>query len=118
MYRATANLFLGDRDALRASALAAGFANKYGAGVALPDTFVLVGHSLGGGVVSGAAGYYAEAVIASGAENHLAGVVLLDAAPPGDTLPDALDKLDGLGTFIPVLELGAPKTTIARWMSP
>jgi pimeloyl-ACP methyl ester carboxylesterase len=113
VYQATANLFLGDRDALTASALAAGFAAKYGTGVALPDQFVLVGHSLGGGVVSGAAGYYAEAVIASGAENHLAGVVLLDAAPPGDTLPDALDKLDGLGTFIPVLELGAPKDTIS-----
>jgi hypothetical protein len=114
VYRATANLFLGNRDALTTSALAAGYAQKYGAGVPLPDTFVLVGHSLGGGVVSGAAGYYADAIKSSGAANHLAGVVLLDAAPPGDVLPDALDKLDGLGTYIPVIELGAPKETISK----
>ncbi len=114
VYRATANLFLGDRDALTASALAAGYGRQYGAGVALPDQFVLVGHSLGGGVVSGAAGYYADAIIASGAENHLAGVILLDAAPPGDTLPNALDKLHGLDTYIPVLELGAPKAAISK----
>lgn len=114
VYRATANLFLGDRDALTTSALAAGYAQRYGADVALPDQFLLVGHSLGGGVVSGAAGYYADAIAASGAENHLAGVILLDAAPPGTTLPDALDKLAGLGTFTPVLELGAPKATPSR----
>ena len=114
VYRATANLFLGDREALTASALAAGYARKYGAGVPLPDQFVLVGHSLGGGVVSGAAGYYADAVSASGAENHLAGVILLDAAPPGDTLPDALVKLHGLDTYTPVLELGAPKAAISK----
>lgn len=114
VYRATANLFLGDRDALTTSALAAGYAQRYGADAVLPDQFLLVGHSLGGGVVSGAAGYYADAIAASGAENHLAGVILLDAAPPGTTLPDALDKLAGLDTFTPVLELGAPKATPSR----
>ncbi|MET0896674.1 MAG: hypothetical protein ABWY45_02060 [Mycobacterium sp.] len=105
---ATANLFLGDRDALTASALAAGYATKYGADVALPDSFLLVGHSLGGGLVAGAAGHYADAVLASGAESHLAGVVLLDAALSQEAMADSLDKLDGLG-YIPVLELGAPK---------
>ena len=109
LYRATADLFLGDREALTASALAGGYAEKYGAGVALPDAFVMVGHSLGAGVVAGAAGYYADAVTASGADNHLAGLVLLDGAPPGTSLSDALDKLDQLDTYIPVLELGAPK---------
>jgi hypothetical protein len=109
LYRATADLFLGDRNALTASAVAAGYADRYGAGIALPSTFVLVGHSLGAGVVAGAAGYYAEAVIASGAPNHLAGIVLLDGAPPANTLPDALAKLDGLDAYVPVLELGAPK---------
>lgn len=107
--RATAALFLGDRDALTASAIAAGYAQRYGAGVALPGRFALVGHSLGGNLVAGAAGYYAEAVVAGGEANQLAGVVLLDAAPQQDVLPEALDKLDGLGTYIPVLELGAPK---------
>ncbi|PRC47412.1 hypothetical protein C6A85_85080, partial [Mycobacterium sp. ITM-2017-0098] len=109
VYRATAELLLGDRDALTASAVSAGFARKYGADAALPDRFTLVGHSLGAGVAAGAAKYYADAVIASGATNRLAGIILLDGAPPGDVLADALDKLDGLGTYIPVLELGAPR---------
>ena len=107
-HRATADLFLGDRGALTASALAAGYAQKYGAGVALPDSFVLAGHSLGGGLVAGAAGHYADAVLASGADNHLAGVILLDAALSQEAMASSLDKLDGLG-YIPVLELGAPK---------
>ncbi|OBB85810.1 hypothetical protein A5779_03480 [Mycolicibacterium peregrinum] len=109
VYRATAELFLGDRDALTASANAAGYAARYGDDVPLPETFVLIGHSLGAGVVAGAAGYYADAIKSTGAENHLAGVVLLDGAPPEGVLPDALDKLDGLGAYVPVLELGAPK---------
>ncbi|RZT24670.1 hypothetical protein EV589_0390 [Mycobacterium sp. BK558] len=109
VYRATAALLVGDRDALTASAVAAGFAKRYGADAALPDRFTLVGHSLGAGVVAGTAGYYAEAVIAGGAVNQLAGVITLDGAPPGSVLADALDKLDGLGTYIPVIELGAPR---------
>ena len=113
-HRATADLLLGDREALTASAVAAGFAKKYGAGAALPETFTLVGHSLGAGVAAGAAGYYADAVIASGATNRLAGIVLLDGAPPGDVLGQALDKLDGLGVDIPVLELGAPREEGSR----
>ncbi|OAN40304.1 hypothetical protein [Mycolicibacterium iranicum] len=109
VYRATAALLLGDRDALTASAVAAGLARKYGAGAALPDRFTLVGHSLGAGVAAGAAGYYAEAVIADGATNQLAGIVTLDGAPPGSVLSESLDKLEGLGAYIPVLELGAPR---------
>lgn len=109
VYRATAALLLGDRDALTASAVAAGLARKYGADAALPDRFTLVGHSLGAGVAAGAAGYYAEAVIAGGATNHLAGIITLDGAPPGSVLSEALDKLEGLGAYIPVLELGAPR---------
>lgn len=109
VYRATAELLLGDRDALTASAVAAGFAKRYGVTAALPDRFTLVGHSLGAGVAAGAAGYYAEAVAASGAINQLAGILTLDGAPPGTVLADALDKLEGLGTYIPVIELGAPR---------
>ncbi|OBB58020.1 hypothetical protein A5757_18650 [Mycobacterium sp. 852013-51886_SCH5428379] len=109
VYQATANLLLGDRDALTASAVAAGFAEKYGAEAALPEQFMIVGHSLGAGVAAGAAGYYAEAIRASGARNQLAGLVLLDGAPPANVLPDGLDKLELLDTYIPVFELGAPK---------
>lgn len=107
--RATSALFLGDREALTDSAIAAGYAQRYGAEVALPERFALVGHSLGGNLVAGAAGYYADAVAAGGVTNQLAGVVLLDAAPQGSVLSDALVKLDGVGTYIPVFELGAPK---------
>lgn len=107
--RATSALFLGDREALTDSAIAAGYAQRYGAEVALPERFALVGHSLGGNLVAGAAGYYADAVAAGGVANQLAGVVLLDAAPQGSVLSDALVKLDGVGTYIPVFELGAPK---------
>ncbi|WP_307787730.1 hypothetical protein [Mycolicibacterium sp. S2-37] len=109
VYQATANLLLGDRDELTASAVAAGFAEKYGSGAALPEKFMLFGHSLGAGVAAGAAGYYAEAIHSSGAPNQLAGLVLLDGAPPANSLPDGLDKLDLLGEYIPVFELGAPK---------
>lgn len=107
--RATSALFLGDRKALTDSAIAAGYAQRYGPEVALPERFALVGHSLGGNLVAGAAGYYADAVAAGGGANQLAGVVLLDAAPQGSVLSDALVKLDGVGTYIPVFELGAPK---------
>lgn len=106
---ATSALFLGDRKALTDSAIAAGYGQRYGAEVALPERFALVGHSLGGNLVAGAAGYYADAVAAGGGPNQLAGVVLLDAAPQGSVLSDALVKLDGAGTYIPVFELGAPK---------
>ncbi|MDY6998534.1 MAG: hypothetical protein SW019_18200 [Actinomycetota bacterium] len=114
VYRATAELFHGDRAALNASAAAAGFTTRYGADAALPETFTLVGHSLGAGVAAGAARYYADAVIAGGATNRLAGIILLDGAPPGDVLSEALDTLDGLGTYIPVLELGAPRDSGTR----
>lgn len=107
--RATAALFEGDREALTASAIAAGFAERYGTEAVLPGRFALVGHSLGGNLVAGTAGYYADAVAAGGTENQLAGVILLDAAPQGSVLSDALDKLDSLDTYIPVIELGAPK---------
>lgn len=111
MHRAVADLFLGDRSALTASAVAAGYAERYGldpATAALPRKFALAGHSLGGGLVSGTAGYLAD----NGAAADLVGVILLDGVPRDDQLSSALFKLDAheraTGHFVPVREIGAP----------
>uniref|UniRef100_A0A5Q5CLN3 Alpha/beta hydrolase n=1 Tax=Mycobacterium sp. (strain JLS) TaxID=164757 RepID=A0A5Q5CLN3_MYCSJ len=109
MYRAVAELFTGDREALNASAAAAGYTTRYGATATLPSDFVLVGHSLGGGLVAGASGHYARFVTASGESNHLAGVISLDGVPPrNDIVENSLAALDATGTYIPFLELHAP----------
>ncbi|BBY14516.1 ICP22 family protein [Mycolicibacterium litorale] len=109
MYQAVANLFTGDREALNASAVASGYTDRYGATATLPDDFVLVGHSLGGGFVAGVAGHYARAVRLGGEPNHLAGVISLDGVPPrNDIVGDSLEALDASGTYVPFLELHAP----------
>lgn len=114
MHQAIAALFAGDRAALTASALAAGYAEKYGlnpAGALLPEKFALAGHSLGGALVSGVAGHLVDPVN-SGAVDDLVGVILLDGVPTGTQLPDALTKLAQYETasnrFVPVREIGAP----------
>ncbi|KUI30308.1 hypothetical protein AU195_00920 [Mycobacterium sp. IS-1496] len=109
MYRAVAELFTGDREALNASAVAAGYTTRYGATATLPQDFVLVGHSLGGGLVAGASGHYARFVTANGEANHLAGVISLDGVPPRtDIVGNSLQALDATGTYVPFLELHAP----------
>ena len=55
MHRAVADLFLDDNDALLESALAAGYTKDE-----LPQRVVLVGHSLGGGLVMDTADYMVE----------------------------------------------------------
>lgn len=88
MHRAVADLFVGDRAALRESAsLAAGYA------IDLPTTFVLVGHSAGGSMVSSVAGFMAD----NGAIRDLAGVVMLDGVEPAGSrlVSEALAKLRG-----------------------
>jgi hypothetical protein len=112
MSASIADLFAGDRAALTASALDAGYATRYGldpATAKLPQKFALAGHSLGANLVSGAAGFLAE----NGAADDLVGVILLDGVPIGDTLPTALAKLDDYeatsgGHYIPIREIGAP----------
>lgn len=109
MYRAVAELFLGDREALSASAAAAGYTARYGADAVLPSAFILVGHSLGGGLVAGVSGHYARFVTARGEDNHLAGVISLDGVPPrNDIVRNSLDALDATGDYVPFLELHAP----------
>ena len=111
MERAVADLFVGDRDALTSSAVAAGYAEAYGLDpdtAVLPRPFAMAGHSLGGGLVSGAAGYLVD----NGAVVDLVGVITLDGVPPGDSLPNALVKLAEYeqhedGRYVPVREIGA-----------
>lgn len=121
MHQAIAELFLDpDRKALNASMTTASL--KAGQeSFTVPERFVLVGHSLGGGFAPGVAGYYAEGLVARRAEgqdapNDLAGVVLLDGVPPSGSLPAAMDRLHQLeasngndpADYVPVYEIGAP----------
>lgn len=106
-----ADLFTGNREALTQSAVAVGYATRYGldpATATLPQKFALAGHSAGGGLVSGAAGDLAT----NGAAKDLVGVILLDGVPTGNTLRDALTKLDTYqangGQYIPIRVIGAP----------
>ncbi len=93
MQQPVADLFAGDRSELTASASAAA-----GHPVELPAKVVLVGHSLGGMLVTGAAGRMVD----NGAVNDLAGVVLLDAVDTHNDMPEALDQLTG-ANYRPVL---------------
>ena len=112
MAASIADLFEGDRAALTTSAVAAGFAARYGPDAELPRRFALAGHSLGANLVSAAAGSLAEDCSAeSCAADDLAGVILFDGVPLGDTLPNALTALNAkepLTGYIPVREIGAP----------
>jgi pimeloyl-ACP methyl ester carboxylesterase len=95
--QAVADLFVGNRDALTESAsVAAGHA------VTLPTRFVLMGHSLGGALVTAAAGD----TVANGAINDLAGVVLLDSVDLNNAVPTALQKLTGTDD-IPVEDISS-----------
>ncbi len=119
MSKSIADLFVGDRTALTASAIDAGYATRYGLDpttARLPQQFALAGHSLGANLVSGAAGFLVDERDANGksAADDLVGVILLDGVPNGDTLPTALGKLDAYATskgghYIPVREIGAPR---------
>ncbi|WP_319457683.1 MULTISPECIES: alpha/beta hydrolase [unclassified Mycobacterium] len=113
MASAIADLFVGDRAALTQSALDAGYATQYGLDpttAKLPQKFGLAGHSLGGNLVPGVAGFLAT----NGAASDLVGVITLDGVPLGTTLTDALAKLDAYDAatpgdqFIPIREIGAP----------
>lgn len=124
LHNAVAQLFLDDnRTALNASLTTATL--KAGAtALTVPDEFVLVGHSLGGGFAPGVAGHYAEGLVARRADaggegdttNHLAGVVTLDGVPFSPIMPNALDRLKALedsnngdaADYVPVYEIGAP----------
>lgn len=96
MQQTVANLFADGNTALADSALAAGYTG------AIPDRVVLVGHSLGGGLVAGAAGYMTE----NGSADRLAGVVMLDGVGMDTTMASSLEKVPD---DIPIYQLAAPK---------
>lgn len=100
MHAAVAKLFMGDRAALLASAQAAGYEGT------LPEDFVIAGHSGGGQLAAGAAGYYYELAPAADKSN-LVGALLLDTSASGGALARALDKLP---TTVPVLHIAAGPT--------
>src|SRR5215217_1624286 len=92
---AVADLFGGERDALTASAIAAGFE-----GTALPQRVVIAGHSAGGGLALAVAGY----MVKNGTIDDLAGLVLLD----GVVMGDASAVIDKLPDDLPVYQIASP----------
>lgn len=111
MHEAIAQLFTGDRAALTVSALAAGYAERYGldpAEACLPQKFALAGHSLGGALVSGVSKY----LVRNGGVADLVGVISLDGVPLGSQMPDALAALadyeKDTGRYVPVRQIAAP----------
>ncbi|MEV3901659.1 hypothetical protein AB0K11_04975 [Mycobacterium sp. NPDC050551] len=92
MQHAVADLFA-DRTALTASAQAAGWVG------ALPEQYILAGHSAGGGLAVAAAGYARD-------DENLAGVILFDGVSAGDDMTRALAAL--AGTDVQVLQIASP----------
>ena len=95
LHYAVAKLFSGDREALTASASAAA-----GYDVVLPQRYVIAGHSGGGQLAAGAAGYAAQIAQVTGAPLDLAGVLLLDTSEVGGAVSRGIAKIP---TDIPVL---------------
>ena len=96
MPAAAADLFLGDRPALVASAWAAA-----GHQVTLPQKVVIVGHSLGGGFATAMAGDMVD----NGTDGDLAGVILLDGVAFDTTVPST--TIGKLPSDIPVLMIAS-----------
>lgn len=96
MHQAIAGLFDEDNTALAESATRVGYSGP------IPDRVVLMGHSLGGGAVSGAAGYMVD----NGSIGRLAGVVLLDGVGLDGSMTDALRKVP---LDIPIYQIAAPR---------
>ncbi len=94
MHEAVADLFLNGNTALQQSAEDAGYPD----GVALPSDVVLVGHSLGGGLVIDTARSIAADQDPSEDYYRLAGVLMLD----GVAFTDPVPILQGIPDDIPV----------------
>lgn len=97
MQQAVATMFLGDRTSLALSAQTAGYLG------ALPEDFVMSGHSAGGGFASAVGGYYAGD---PGSDGDLRGVVMFDGFSFSGVVPKALESLSN--PYIPVYQIAAP----------
>jgi len=101
---AVAGLFLGNESALNLSASQAGYHGT------LPQSFVLTGHSAGGGLATLAAGDYIADLAGNVAANHLMGVVMFDgvdtSASPTSDFAAAIANLKSMS--IPDYVVAAP----------
>jgi len=97
MHEGMAKLFDADNTALADSAAKVGYTGT------LPNRVVLVGHSLGGGAVSGIAGYMVE----RDTVDRLAGVLLLDGVGLDDP-SRMVESLKAVPADIPIYQLAAP----------
>ena len=98
MHLAVADLFLDGNPALLTSAQAAGYTQD-----ALPQNVVLVGHSLGGGLVIDVAGLMAVDEASGRSRYKLAGVLMLD----GVSFTDPVPILQAIPDGIPVYNLSS-----------
>ena len=95
---AAAEMFLGDRTELNVSANAAGYSGT------LPQTFILTGHSAGGGFATGVA----ATIVENGypAQDDLLGVVMFDGFSRPPVFTEQLQTLKDAD--IPVYQIAAP----------
>ena len=93
---AAATMFLGDRAELNVSANAAGYLGT------LPQTFILTGHSAGGGFATAVGAL----TVANGTSDDLLGVVMFDGASRPPAFNEQLRTLKDAG--IPVYQIAAP----------
>ena len=96
MHRAVANLFEGENTALADSALAAGYSGP------IPDRVVLVGHSLGGGLVAGTAGAWSTTTPSTGSP----GSSCSTASAFDGSMVASMGKVP---ESIPIYQLAAPR---------
>lgn len=101
MQEAIATMFLGSRAGLNISANAAGFQG------ALPEQFLMAGHSAGGGLATAVAGYYVDDLGEDTADNRLLGVVMFDGvSSSSEGFADSIASLNTLD--IPDYTVAAP----------
>ncbi|MBU3751341.1 MAG: hypothetical protein FGM52_13020, partial [Mycobacterium sp.] len=101
--QAAAQMFVGARPELNISATKAGFQG------ALPQPFILTGHSAGGRFATTAGAYTVD----NGAAEDLLGVVMFDGVDGSEQFAASLAKLDSLG--IPDYQIAAPAQQWNAW---